>query len=83
MRPSEVPARPRDEVLEIISRYPVHNPGIFGSVARGEDMEESDMDILVDRIGPLSWSPELLRHFPAGGRNQVRARLRSGGFLQS
>lgn len=55
MRPSEALARHREEVLEIISRYPVRNPRIFGSVARGEDTEESDVDILVDRIGPLSY----------------------------
>jgi len=55
MRPSEALARHREEVLEIIRRYPVSNPRIFGSVARGEDTEESDVDILVDRIGPMSY----------------------------
>ena len=48
MRPSEALARHRDEVLEIIARYPVSNPRIFGSVARGEDVEGSDVDILVE-----------------------------------
>jgi predicted nucleotidyltransferase len=48
MRPSEALAKHRDEVLEIISRYPVSNPRIFGSTARGEDVEGSDLDILVD-----------------------------------
>lgn len=48
MRPSEALARNRDRVLEVISRYPVANPRIFGSVARGEDVEGSDVDILVD-----------------------------------
>ena len=37
MRPSEALARNLDEVLEIIARYPVTNPRVFGSVARGED----------------------------------------------
>jgi predicted nucleotidyltransferase len=48
MRPSEALAKHRDEVLEIISRYPVSNPRVFGSVARGEDVDGSDLDILVD-----------------------------------
>lgn len=48
MRPSEALAKHRDEVLAIIARYPVSNPRIFGSVARGEDVEGSDLDILVD-----------------------------------
>lgn len=54
MRPSEVLATHRDKVLEIIARYPVSNPCIFGSVARGEDVEGSDVDILVDSVGPLT-----------------------------
>lgn len=54
MRPSEALARYRDEVLEIIARYPVSNPRIFGSVARGEDDEGSDLDLLVDNPGLAS-----------------------------
>jgi predicted nucleotidyltransferase len=54
MRPSEALERHRDQVREIIARYPVGNPGIFGSAARGEDTEESDLDILVDRRGRLT-----------------------------
>lgn len=50
MRPSEALAKHRDEVLAIIARYPVTNPRIFGSVARGEDVEGSDLDMLVDPI---------------------------------
>ncbi len=48
MRPSEALARHRDEVLAIIARYPVKNPRVFGSVARGEDVEGSDLDIVLD-----------------------------------
>jgi predicted nucleotidyltransferase len=54
MRPSEALALNRDKVVEIIARYPVTNPRIFGSVARGEDVEGSDIDILVDRNGSVS-----------------------------
>jgi uncharacterized protein len=42
-------------VLEIISRYPVSNPRVFGSVARGEDVEGSDLDIIVHPEASLSY----------------------------
>ncbi len=54
LRPSEALALHRDEVLAIIAKYPVSNPRVFGSVARGEDTVESDVDILVDKSGMLS-----------------------------
>lgn len=47
MRPSEALAKHRDEILAVLARFPVSNPPIFGSVARGEDVEGSDLDILV------------------------------------
>lgn len=55
MRPSEALARHRDEVLAIIARYPVTNPRIFGSTARGEDVEGSDLDMVIDVTGPFSY----------------------------
>lgn len=55
MRPSEALEKHRDEVLAIIARYPVSNPRIFGSVARGEDVEGSDVDILVDHSGAITF----------------------------
>ena len=33
---------------ELTARFKVHEIGVFGSVARGEQQEESDIDILVD-----------------------------------
>lgn len=55
MRPSEALARHREEVLSIIARYPVSNPRIFGSVARGEDIEGSDLDLVVDAAGTFTY----------------------------
>jgi predicted nucleotidyltransferase len=55
MRPSEALALNRDKVVEIIARYPVTNPRIFGSVARGEDVEGSDIDILVHPADEMSY----------------------------
>ncbi|HEV7254562.1 MAG TPA: nucleotidyltransferase family protein [Mesorhizobium sp.] len=54
MRPSEALAKHRDEVLAILAHYPVSNPRIFGSTARGEDHEQSDLDILVEASSDLS-----------------------------
>ena len=38
----------RDEILQMASRHGAHNVRIFGSVARGEADEQSDLDVLVD-----------------------------------
>lgn len=38
----------RDELLEVLRRHGVTNPEIFGSAARGDDHEGSDVDLLVD-----------------------------------
>lgn len=49
MRPSELLHRHREEILEILAKYPmISNVRIVGSVARGEDTEESDIDLLLD-----------------------------------
>lgn len=52
-----VVAARRDEVLRVLAEYGVTNVRLFGSVARGEDVESSDVDLLVDlppRIGLLT-----------------------------
>jgi uncharacterized protein len=41
----------REEVLRLAARHGAHNVRVFGSVARGEANEESDIDFLVD------WEP--------------------------
>ena len=38
----------RRELREVLRRHGVTNPEIFGSVARGDDHEDSDVDLLVD-----------------------------------
>ena len=37
----------RDAILEIAHRYGAHDIRIFGSVARGDAVESSDLDLLV------------------------------------
>ena len=49
MLPSELLRIHRKEILEVLARYPmISNVRIVGSVARGEDTENSDIDFLVD-----------------------------------
>ena len=41
-------------ILPILKKYGVKRAGIFGSVARGEDRADSDVDILVEIEGRMS-----------------------------
>jgi hypothetical protein len=40
--------RHRDTIIEMAERKGAHNVRVFGSVARGEDTADSDIDLLVD-----------------------------------
>jgi len=48
----------RDEILRLAVKHGAQNVRLFGSVARGEDRPDSDVDFLVD-VGPTtsSWFP--------------------------
>lgn len=48
MKPSEAIAIHREKIRRIIASFGGTNPRIFGSVARGEDAEGSDLDLLID-----------------------------------
>jgi uncharacterized protein len=48
MRPSEVLPLYRDTIRDLVLEAGMSNPRVFGSVLRGEDREDSDLDILVD-----------------------------------
>ncbi|WP_416795555.1 nucleotidyltransferase family protein [Ciceribacter azotifigens] len=50
MRPSEALERNRQAIREATKRFNAANPRVFGSVARGEDRPDSDLDILVDPL---------------------------------
>lgn len=55
MRPSEALARHRDEVLEIISRYPVRNPVSSAPWQWARKRRRAMWTFCVDRIGRLSY----------------------------
>ncbi len=48
MSPNDVVTRHRAEILEIAARHGARNVRVFGSVARGDADERSDLDLLVD-----------------------------------
>ncbi len=48
MKPSVMLDRQRPAVREAARRHRMANPRVFGSAARGEDRDTSDLDILVD-----------------------------------
>ncbi|HEX5611060.1 MAG TPA: nucleotidyltransferase domain-containing protein, partial [Burkholderiales bacterium] len=48
MRPSEALSSHRDEIRRVVEQHHTRNPRVFGSVLRGNDTEESDLDLLVD-----------------------------------
>lgn len=50
MKPSEVLLQQRQTILETVRRFRIANPRVFGSVARGTDVEGSDLDLLVDTL---------------------------------
>jgi uncharacterized protein len=54
MKPSEALAAHRAELRELVSRYDVKNPRIFGPVLTGTDDKESDLDLLVDATDTTS-----------------------------
>jgi predicted nucleotidyltransferase len=47
MRPSELLERYRPQIRDILARYRVINPRVFGSVALGTDKAGSDLDLLI------------------------------------
>jgi predicted nucleotidyltransferase len=48
MKPSIEIREKRERILDIAKRHGARNVRVFGSVARGEDTERSDLDLLVD-----------------------------------
>jgi uncharacterized protein len=55
MKPSLVLEANRDAVRALVAKHRAANPRVFGSVARGEDGEGSDLDLLVDPLPESTW----------------------------
>ncbi len=59
----------RDEIIQLAAKFGATEVRIFGSVARGESDEKSDVDVLVD-MGP---DPDGMEYF--GRREDLRRAL--------
>jgi uncharacterized protein len=54
MKPSEALRRHRDTIRRVVESHRSANARVLGSVQRGEDTEQSDLDILVDLMPQTS-----------------------------
>lgn len=50
MKPSLALETNREAIRALVAKYQAGNPRVFGSVARGDDTDDSDIDILVDAM---------------------------------
>src|SRR5689334_21608100 len=50
MRLQDLLQAKRADILRLAEQYGAHTVRVFGSVARGEDDEKSDIDLLVDMV---------------------------------
>jgi predicted nucleotidyltransferase len=48
MKPSEVFAQHRDTIRRIVLESGMTNPRLFGSALHGDDIDGSDLDLLID-----------------------------------
>lgn len=58
--PSELLRQNRQAIIDVLSRHGVKDVRVFGSVARGDDEPDSDIDLLVELQGERSSGGELL-----------------------
>ena len=50
MKPSDLLDRHRVAIRRVVAANDAANPRVFGSVVRGEDTDDSDLDLLVDPL---------------------------------
>ena len=55
MKPSEALAIHKDAILAVLAKYPVKNPMLYGSVLKGKDTNDSDIDIMIDTEGTMTF----------------------------
>lgn len=54
MKPSQAMHNHRDTIKQVVFKHRATNPRVFGSVAQGDDGEDSDLDLLVDPLPDTS-----------------------------
>ena len=60
MKMAQILEEKREQILQVAQRHGACNVRVFGSVARGDDRSDSDVDFLVDVL------PEHSPWFPSG-----------------
>ena len=81
MKPSDRLAAHRDRVLAILDRASLGNPRLFGSAARREDGDASDLDILVEAHPATSLFDLAAVEFELEHLLGCRIELLTDGFL--
>jgi predicted nucleotidyltransferase len=76
----------REEIFRLCARYGARNPRVFGSAARGQADEQSDLDFLVEMepgrslfdLGGLQYALEQLLGYPVDvvTERALKARIR-------
>lgn len=61
MKPSEALHSHRSAIRRVVEQNGAANPRVFGSVLRGDDTDESDLDLLVDPIDGKTTLVSLVR----------------------
>jgi uncharacterized protein len=61
MKPSVALQLHREAIRQVVEKNDALNPRVFGSVVRGDDFEDSDLDILVDPIDGRTTLVSLVR----------------------
>lgn len=56
VRPGDLLERHRDGVARLLARYPISRAWVFGSVARGDDLPGSDLDVLIEPAPDASFT---------------------------
>jgi predicted nucleotidyltransferase len=69
MTPIEALRTRKNEISAIAAKHGAGNVRVFGSVARGDAQPDSDVDLLIDVVGPTTpW-------FPGGLLNDLESTL--------
>ena len=83
MGPPEILPMHRETIGRLVAAAGMANPRVFGSVVRGEDNEESDLDILVDPGSGTSLMTMVRVQDELAKASGVKVDLRTPGELHS
>ena len=81
MKPSDALTTHRDELRQLVTRYGLSRPRVFGSVISGTDTEDSDLDLLVDSSESTTLFTLAVLEHEAQELTGVRVSILTPGFL--